>query len=94
MVLSGVLMAGFLSAVTTPLVSGDDRSRDISSLNPFAAPELIHAIQNAAKSEAIYLPTTAVREVKTEKMRSGIALPVYSNSFPPLIAQVRTQNWD
>jgi hypothetical protein len=94
-VLGAVLLSGFLSAVTIPLASGDERQ--ISSLNQLAAPELSHAIENSAKSKVPYLPTSATStagEVKTERVWSGVSLPVYSNSFPPMIAQVRTQNWD
>jgi hypothetical protein len=94
MVVGGFLMAGLLSAVATPLASGDDRQRSISSMSQLAAPELSQAIKNASQSKTVYLPTTSLNESKTEKVTSGIALPVYSNSFPPMIAQVRTENWD
>jgi hypothetical protein len=89
-----LVLAGLMLAVAIPLASAEESSRNISSLNEIAAPELSQAVKNAGKNSFPYLPANVLSESKTEHIRPGAALPVYSNSFPPMIAQVRTQNWD
>jgi hypothetical protein len=88
------ILAGLMLAIVTPFASAEERSRNISSLNELAAPELSQAVQNAGRNNVPYLPTDISSESKAERIRFGTSLPVYSNSFPPMIAQVRTQNWD
>jgi hypothetical protein len=89
-----LILAGFILAIASPLASADESSRNISSLNTVAAPELSQAVKNAGKNSVPYFPTEVASVSKTERFRSGTSRPVDSNSFPPMIAQVRTQNWD
>jgi hypothetical protein len=97
-VLETVLFVGLLSTLATPLAKAEERARNISSLSQLAAPDLSQAVQNAGKSNVPYFPVDLAVNVstapKSEKLRSGISLPAYSNSFPNMIAQVRTENWD
>lgn len=89
-----LILTGLILAISTSFALAEENSRNISSLNELAAPELSQAVQNAGKSTVPYLPTDVSSDSKTEHARAGTSQPVYSNSFPPMIAQVRTQNWD